>query len=96
MGNGRCPKGAQISLICGPAGCQKPACPVTCDDGSQPYGIWSSVSLRLLYLIFVRLCGRLVPLGRSSASEDAELLMLRHEVARGGIGQHDATQGRNG
>jgi putative transposase len=39
------------------------------------------VSIRLLYLIFVRLCGRLVLPGRSSASTDAELLVLRHEVA---------------
>jgi putative transposase len=39
------------------------------------------VSLRLLYLIFARLCGRLVLLGRSTASKDAELLVLRHEVA---------------
>ena len=39
------------------------------------------MSLRLLYLIFARLCGWLVLPGRSPASKDAELLVLRHEVA---------------
>src|SRR5260370_18994375 len=35
----------------------------------------------MLYLILVRLCGWLVLLGRSPASKDIELLVLRHEVA---------------
>lgn len=39
------------------------------------------MSLRLLYLIFVRLCSWLVLLGRSPASKNTELLVLRHEVA---------------
>nr|WP_322778027.1 hypothetical protein [Frankia sp. Cas4] len=39
------------------------------------------MSIRLLYLIFVRVCGWLVLLGRLSTSKDIELLVLRHEVA---------------
>ena len=39
------------------------------------------MSLRLLYLIFARLCSWLALLDRSSASKGAELLVLRHEVA---------------
>jgi putative transposase len=39
------------------------------------------VSLRLLYLIFVRVCDWLVLPGRSPASKNAGLLVLRHEVA---------------
>ena len=38
------------------------------------------MSLCLLYLIFLRLLNLLLLLSRSSASEDVELLVLRHEV----------------
>jgi hypothetical protein len=38
------------------------------------------MSLRLLYLIFLRLLNLLLLLGRSSASKEVELLVLRHEV----------------
>ena len=38
------------------------------------------MSFRPLYLIMVRVFGWLVLLGRSQASEDAEIIVLQHEV----------------
>ena len=41
----------------------------------------TDMSFRLLYLIFARILGWLMLLGRASSSKDVELLVLRHEVA---------------
>jgi hypothetical protein len=39
------------------------------------------VTFRLLYLIFVRLCGWLALLPRSSDVKNTEILVLRHQIA---------------
>jgi hypothetical protein len=39
------------------------------------------VSLLLLYLIFQQVLGLVLLLGRTSATKDVELVVLRHEVA---------------
>jgi hypothetical protein len=41
----------------------------------------AAVSLRLLYLIFLRMLGLVLLMGRRSSTKDVELLILRHEVA---------------
>jgi hypothetical protein len=47
-------------------------------EGCQYRGL---MTVRVLYWIFVRLVGWIALLARSSASKDAELLVLRQEVA---------------
>ncbi|MEV4371859.1 hypothetical protein AB0J71_32645 [Nonomuraea sp. NPDC049637] len=39
------------------------------------------MSVRLLYLIMIRVFGWLALRGRSEAAEDVEIMVLRHEVA---------------
>jgi hypothetical protein len=38
------------------------------------------MTLRLLYLVFIRICGRLALFACPGAAKDAEPLILRHEV----------------
>jgi hypothetical protein len=44
-------------------------------------GMIAAVSLLVLFLLFLRVLGLIVLMGRRSSSEDVELLVLRHEVA---------------
>jgi hypothetical protein len=50
-------------------------------DDRQRLAMISTVSMRLLYLIFQHLLGLLLLMGRASSTKDIELLVLRHEVA---------------
>jgi len=44
-------------------------------------GVIVTVTLRLLYQIFQQVVGLLLLMGRAAATEDVEILVLRHEVA---------------
>src|SRR5215217_5866624 len=55
---------------------------LSCEFVGQPIGPHDRrMTLRLLYLLFCQALRWLALLARSSASKDAELLILRHEVA---------------
>ena len=49
--------------------------------GLRRSGMIAAVSLRLLYLLFLKVLRLVVLLGRPSSTKDIELLVLRHEVA---------------
>ena len=64
-------RGGTCNAVSGPLG----------DPGWVGAGVEPVGFQKLLHLIFVRLAGWLVLPGRSSASENAELLVMRHDVA---------------
>ena len=49
--------------------------------GRVDYGGSRFVSVRLLHLSMIRVFGWLVLLGRIQATKDAEIIVLRHEIA---------------
>jgi putative transposase len=56
-------------------------CGFSCGGGRGAGSIRELVTVRMLYLIIVHLAGWMALLTRSAASKDAELLVLRHELA---------------
>jgi putative transposase len=57
------------------------ACEYDCGSGPRGWQYPGLVTVRMLHLVFVRLTGWMALLARSAASKDAELLVLRQEVA---------------
>jgi hypothetical protein len=57
------------------------ACEYDCGNGPKGWQYRGLMTVRMLYLVFVRLTGWMALLARSAASKDAELLVLRQEVA---------------
>jgi putative transposase len=49
--------------------------------GSRARALWGPVSLRFAYLAMLRMFGLLALLARSDRAKDAEILILRHQVA---------------
>jgi hypothetical protein len=64
-----------------PVGCQKYAWPVSCSDAPGSWVDHDDQPCPSVCSISIRVCGWVVLLSRSPASKNAELLVLRHEVA---------------